>query len=114
MDPEPRPAKYGGHIPGSKNVWHVDVQTVLREGGRQGFVGREEIERVLEKAGVEREEGERRGVVCYCGSGITAATVLFVLWELGWRNLSLYDASMAEWLNCDDVPIEKGSSSNGS
>ena len=52
---------------------------------------------------VERE----RAVVTYCGSGVTAATVLFVAWELGYRNLGFYDGSMAEWLNSDDVPIEK-------
>ena len=110
VDPEPRPAQHAGHIPGAVNLWHVDVQTVLREGGRQGFLERSELRQRLAEAGVPREDerGEGRAIVCYCGSGITAATLLFVLWELGWRRLSLYDASMAEWLNADNAPIERG------
>ena len=48
-----------------------------------------------------------RAVVTYCGSGVTAATVLFVAWELGYKSVGLYDGSAAEWLNSDDVPIEK-------
>ena len=110
---EPRPAKYRGHIPTAVNLPHVSLQTVL-ETGRQGFKGVEDVRAALEKAGVSvkkagtagKQERERP-VVVYCGSGVTAATVLFAAWELGHRNLGFYDGSAAEWLNSDDVPIEK-------
>ena len=90
----------------------MDVQTVLK-GGRQGFIGRKALVGRLREArvgvsgGEGRDRAGGRGVVCYCGSGITAATVFFVLWELGRRDVSLYDASMAEWLNSEDVPIDQ-------
>ena len=112
---EPRPAKYRGHIPTAVSLPHVSIQTVL-DTGKQGFKAVEDIRAALEKAGVVVVAGmskkgdavrKERPVVVYCGSGVTAATVLFAAWELGNRNLGFYDGSAAEWLNSDDVPIEK-------
>ena len=109
---EPRPSKHRGHIPGAVNLPHVSLQTVLTT-GRQGFKAVDEVRQALEQAGVTlgKPGGGKaekvRPVVVYCGSGVTAATVLFAAWELGARNLGFYDGSAAEWLNSDDVPIEK-------
>lgn len=36
-------------------------------------------------------------IVCYCGSGITACNIIFVLTLLGIKNVKLYDGSWAEW-----------------
>tara|TARA_B100000963_G_scaffold180258_1_gene156620 strand:- start:1070 stop:1912 length:843 start_codon:yes stop_codon:yes gene_type:complete len=36
-------------------------------------------------------------IVCYCGSGVTACNIIFVLTLLGIKNVKLYDGSWAEW-----------------
>ena len=103
-DPEPRPARRRGHIPHAVNLWHVDLQTVLTE-GRQGFKPRHELLRILKEKGISSTEQDERETVCLCGSGITACTDLFVLHELGFRRLGLYDESMCQWLNADELPL---------
>ncbi len=47
-----------------------------------------------------------KNVICYCGGGIAASLDLFVLHQLGFKNLSLYDASMSEWAQDESLPIE--------
>ncbi len=36
-------------------------------------------------------------IICYCGSGITACNIIFVLTILGCKKIKLYDGSWAEW-----------------
>ena len=36
-------------------------------------------------------------VICYCGGGISATIDLFLLHQLGYDDLTLYDGSMGEW-----------------
>ena len=36
-------------------------------------------------------------IVCYCGSGVTACNIIFVLTLLGIKEVKLYDGSWAEW-----------------
>ena len=45
-------------------------------------------------------------VVCYCGGGISATIDLFVLHQLGYDDLTLYDGSMGEWAKDLSLPIE--------
>ena len=47
-------------------------------------------------------------IVCYCGGGISATMGLFLLHRLGYDNLALYDASMAEWARDESLPIQRG------
>lgn len=95
------PSRYGrpGRIPGSVNLpW----PGLLGEDG--GFLPLAEARRQLEAAGTAAA-GE---IVCYCGGGISATMALFQLHRLGYRNLKLYDASLAEWAKDPDLPIECG------
>jgi thiosulfate/3-mercaptopyruvate sulfurtransferase len=94
------PGPYGrpGRIPGSVNVPYaalIDRQTralaPLAESGAK-----------FAAAGVDKS----KGVICYCGGGIAASLDLFVLHQLGYRDLSLYDASMSEWAADESLPIE--------
>jgi thiosulfate/3-mercaptopyruvate sulfurtransferase len=55
-------------------------------------------------AGVEND----RRVIAYCGGGISATIDLFLLHQLGFDDLTLYDGSMGEWANDPGLPIEKG------
>ena len=57
-------------------------------------------------AAIGAEQADR--VVCYCGGGISATMGLFLLHRLGYDNLALYDASMAEWARDETLPIERG------
>ena len=36
-------------------------------------------------------------IICYCGSGVTACNIIFVLTLLGIEEVKLYDGSWAEW-----------------
>ena len=47
-------------------------------------------------------------VVAYCGGGISATIDLFLLYRLGYDNLTLYDGSMGEWAKDASLPIETG------
>ena len=47
-----------------------------------------------------------RRVICYCGGGISATIDLFLLHQLGYDKLTLYDGSMGEWAKDSSLPIE--------
>lgn len=46
-------------------------------------------------------------VICYCGGGISATVDLFMLDQLGYDQITLYDASMGEWAKDTSLPIER-------
>jgi thiosulfate/3-mercaptopyruvate sulfurtransferase len=96
------PSRYGrpGRIPGSVNLpWPdlTDPETNL-------VIALDEAAKRVEAIGAGRAER----VVCYCGGGISATMGLFLLHRLGYGNLALYDASMAEWARDESLPIERG------
>jgi thiosulfate/3-mercaptopyruvate sulfurtransferase len=87
LEPEPRPGVVPGHIPGARNLpyagfFHPDG-TWKRDSA---------LRAVFESEGIEVE----RPMVATCGSGITAAVVVFAAHLLG-RRAALYDGSWAEW-----------------
>jgi thiosulfate/3-mercaptopyruvate sulfurtransferase len=45
-------------------------------------------------------------LVFTCGSGVTACILALAAWQLGYRNLALYDCSWSEWGAKLDLPIE--------
>ena len=96
------PSRYGrpGRIPGSVNV----PAARLLDPGTRAFVALDEARRAFEDAGVTSD----RHVVAYCGGGISATVDLFLLHQLGYPDLTLYDASMGEWARDPDLPIETG------
>ena len=66
----------------------------------------DEALRLHQEAGITAD----RHVVAYCGGGISATVGLFLLHQLGYRDLTLYDGSMGEWAHDPDLPIETGPS----
>lgn len=86
-EPDPRPATHAGHIPGSKNLPYGNL---FNEDGtwKQG----DALKAVFEGAGVDLA----KPIVTTCGSGITAAVLLFGAQLLG-NTAALYDGSWAEW-----------------
>lgn len=74
-----------GHIPGAANLPYAE----LAPGGR--FLAPEELRRRLEDAGAGRE------LVAYCGSGVTACTLLVAAEAAGIEGARLYPGSWSEW-----------------
>ena len=96
------PSRYGrpGRVPGSVNV----PAARLLDPDTRAFVPLDEARRTFEDAGVTPD----RHVVAYCGGGISATVDLFLLHQLGYPDLTLYDGSMGEWARDPDLPIETG------
>lgn len=99
LEPEPRPSRKLGHIPGSLNLpfgalMDPDNEFVMRPAA--------DLADILEKAGVDTG----RPIVASCGSGVTAAVIAFALFLLGHEAVPVYDGSWVEWGNRDDTPVE--------
>jgi thiosulfate/3-mercaptopyruvate sulfurtransferase len=96
------PSRYGrpGRIPGSVNV----PAATLFDPATKAFVPPAEAEAKFAAQGITKD----KRVVAYCGGGISATIDLFLLYRLGYDNLSLYDGSMGEWAKDASLPIETG------
>ena len=96
------PSRYGrpGRIPGSVNV----PAASLLDPSTGAFVPLDEARRLHEEAGIDRNHH----VVAYCGGGISATVGLFLLHQLGYDDLTLYDGSMGDWAPDPGLPIETG------
>jgi thiosulfate/3-mercaptopyruvate sulfurtransferase len=87
-EPEPRPGLASGHIPGARNLpfgsLYAEDGTLLPPG---------EIERLFAEAGMAKDAP----FVASCGSGVTAACLIFAAHRLGNDRTRLYDGSWTEW-----------------
>jgi thiosulfate/3-mercaptopyruvate sulfurtransferase len=96
--PEPRPGLRSGHMPRSFNVPYGK----LIDNGH--LAPRARIEAAFTEAGVDLD----KPIITSCGSGITAAILLFALEAIGREPKGLYDGSWSEWASRPDLPIERG------
>ena len=96
------PSRYGrpGRIPGSVNV----PAASLVDPQSKTFTSLADAAAKFAAVGV----GKDRHVIAYCGGGISATVDLFLLHQLGFEDLTLYDGSMGEWAKDPALPIEKG------
>jgi thiosulfate/3-mercaptopyruvate sulfurtransferase len=96
------PSRYGrpGRIPGSVNV----PAASLVDSESKTFTPLADAAAKFAAVGV----GKGRHVIAYCGGGISATVDLFLLHQLGFDDLTLYDGSMGEWAKDPALPIEKG------
>ena len=96
------PSRYGrpGRIPGSVQV---SAATLVDPAG-PGFTTLADAQAKFAAKGVTPD----KHVIAYCGGGISATIDLFLLHQLGYDDITLYDASMGEWARDELVPIETG------
>jgi thiosulfate/3-mercaptopyruvate sulfurtransferase len=96
------PSRYGrpGRVPGSVNV----PAASLVDPASKRFVSLADAMATFAAAGV----GKDQRVIAYCGGGISATIDLFLLHQLGFEDLMLYDGSMGEWAKDQSLPIETG------
>ena len=96
------PSRYGrpGRVPGSVQV----SAATLIDPATKTFTSLDDAKAKFESQGVTKD----KHVICYCGGGISANIDLFLLHQLGYDNLTLYDASMGEWARDESLPIQTG------
>ena len=94
------PSRYGRpeRVPGSVNV----PAGRLLDRNTKTFVPLADASLKFSAAGVESS----KNVIRYCGGGISATVDSFLLHQLGYKNLTLYDGSMGEWAKDNSLPIE--------
>jgi thiosulfate/3-mercaptopyruvate sulfurtransferase len=96
---EPRGDMASGHIPGSLNLPYGEL---FKADGT--WKTGEALAAAFKAAGVDMD----KPMITTCGSGITAAAVLFGARLLGKKDVSLYDGSWSEWGLDPDTPKAVG------
>lgn len=88
-----------GHIPGAKSA---PFAANVREDG--SFKSAEELQARYEELGA----GQAETIVCYCGSGVTAAHNVFALQLAGFPDALLYEGSWSDWSSDPERPAATG------
>lgn len=88
----------GGHIPNAEQIpyaWFYNSDKTS--------LGYQDLQLLLESRGITKD----KEVTAYCTAGIRSGYVYFLLRLMGYTRCSNYDASIKEWADNDDLPMEK-------
>lgn len=94
--------KRSGHVPGAK--WWPWNNAVNFQAGFS-MSQSDEIRKQLTSIGLTKPD---QPVIVYCQTGHRASHAYFTLRRLGFKNVKLYDGSMAEYSNLPAKPLKKG------
>ena len=83
---EPRPNLKRGNIKSSTNIFFSFITNNL------GY-----LKKHNDLIEIFKGFSKKKNIICYCGSGITACNIIFVLYILNFKKIKLYDGSWAEW-----------------
>ena len=94
--------RYGrrGRIPNSINI--PFIQLLNKKNGKLKPI--KEVIEIFNKKNINSDSL----ILNYCGGGIAASLEAFVLFQLGFQNIKIYDNSMSEWAMDKELPIEIG------
>jgi thiosulfate/3-mercaptopyruvate sulfurtransferase len=87
-EPEPRAGIEGGHIPGSRNLPFGQLYR-----GDGTFKSPDELRALFHQAGIDPAQP----FAASCGSGVTAAALVFAAHLIGNDGGKVYDGSWSEW-----------------
>jgi len=94
--------RYGrpGRVPGSVNI----PAASLLDPETNTLLDAETVAERFEGVGANKEQR----IITYCGGGIAATLDAFLLHQLGYENITVYDDSMSQWAKDESLPIETG------
>lgn len=99
----PHGNKRVGHVPGARHLeWNELLTNSTDRAAVRSFRPPDEVRARLEAAGITADVP----AVTYCQAGVRGAFMAFALELAGYPVPSLFDGSMAEWANRDDLPLE--------
>ena len=92
--------RYGrpGRVPGSVNI----PATSLLDPETNTFLDAGTVAERFKSIGAAPENR----IITYCGGGIAATLDAFLLHQLGYEHIAVYDNSMSEWAKDESLPIE--------
>ncbi|HEO65631.1 MAG TPA: sulfurtransferase, partial [Spirochaetes bacterium] len=94
--------KRSGRIPGAIHLEWDKLLEDPNDTGVRRFRSLGDMKQMLDRVGIQKD----KTVVTHCQAGIRAAFSAFCLELIGYPTPRMYDASMAEWANLDDTPLE--------
>ncbi|MDP7537806.1 MAG: rhodanese-like domain-containing protein [Methylococcales bacterium] len=94
-----------GHIPDSINVPYAD----LTDSTQRTLLSNKTLHSLFEQAHINLSNP----IVITCGSGVSAAVLALALYQIGFKNIPVYDGSWAEWGRQTDTPKHQSISATG-
>lgn len=98
IEPERRPGRRAGHIPGSLNLPYEQ----LFETAQGTLLQAEALQQTFATVGLDVSQP----VMTSCGTGISGAVLALGLHVIGNRETAVYDGSWTEWGGRADTPVE--------